>query len=134
MFDNFGTGLGDATMQGLARTGRAASMVLAAPVVMAERNANLARRVRGVPESHDLTDRYFREVTDDLTGGAVDYWTPDAANVGAAGQTLNGLGSTLGPLAVGPGNPLPLLGTVDLDPPPTLLNPGAPLADRKSRG
>src|SRR3546814_8300724 len=99
-------------------------MVLAAPVVMAERNANLARRVRGVPESHDLTDRYFREVTDDLTGGAVDYWTPDAANVGAAGQTLNGLVSTLVPLAVGAGNPIPLLGTVALDTPTEL--------DRKS--
>src|SRR3546814_9874380 len=82
MFDNFGTGLGDATMQGLARTGRAASMVLAAPVVMAERNANLARRVRGVPESHDLTDRYFREVTDDLTGGDVAYWTQDGRTHG----------------------------------------------------
>src|SRR3546814_15134409 len=101
MFDNFGTGLGDATMQGLARTGRAASMVMAAPVVIAERNANLARRVRGVPESHDLTDRYFREVTEDLTGGVVSYSTPDAANVDAAGQTLNSLVSSLVPPAGG---------------------------------
>src|SRR3546814_11710652 len=71
MFDNFGTGLGDATMQGLARTGRAASLVLAAPVVMAERTANLARRVRGVPPPPDLTARYFRQVTDDLPSAPV---------------------------------------------------------------
>src|SRR3546814_7502381 len=78
--------------------------------------------------------------SDLLTGGAVDYWTPDAANVGAAGQTLNGLVSTLVPLAVGAGNPIPLLGTVALDTPTELLNQGAPLGaalgvggiDRKS--
>src|SRR3546814_10979343 len=93
---------------------------------MAERNANLARRVRGVPESHDLTDRYFREVTDDLTGGAVDYWTPDAANVGAAGPTLKGLVRTLVQMTVGAGTPLPLLATVSLDTPPERQTQDAP--------
>lgn len=112
-WDNFGAGLGESAFQGLARTGRAALVAGAAPVVLL-----------GTEQAQDW---YFRNVVDELGGDAVDHWAPNAANVGAAGQTLNGLVSSLIPLAAGGGNPAPLLATTALDTPVDLLNQGATL-------
>jgi hypothetical protein len=115
VWHDFGEGVGDAAMQGLARTGRAAAVAGAVPAIAFD-------KFKGDTAAQDW---YFDNVVDP-TSDAVDAWTPNAAHVGAAGQALNGLTSALIPLAVGGGNPVPLLGTVALDTPVDLLDKGAP--------
>ncbi|MDQ3140102.1 MAG: hypothetical protein M3Q15_05195, partial [Pseudomonadota bacterium] len=90
MFHHFGRGLGDSAMGGLARVGRAAAVT--APGILKAFGAGLT------PEGEDA---YYGSVVK-ATEDAVDYWTPDAANVGTAGHVVNGLVQGLVPLATGP--------------------------------
>jgi hypothetical protein len=120
---DFGDGVGDAAMQGFSRVGRAAMMAGSAVPITQDAAIGLAI---GTPTTA-LQDAYFRDVVDGLGTNAVDKWAPNAAHVGAAGQTLNGLVGSLVPLMVGGGNPAPLLATVGLDTSTDLVNQGAPL-------
>lgn len=123
-FHNFGQGWGDATMQGFARTGRAGAMAGAGVVGIAQSGYNVGRRIAGKPETTAATDWVFENVIDDVMTPAVDFWTPDAQDLGKAGQTLNSLTTGLVPLLVGGGNPVPLLATTALDQPLDLVNQG----------
>jgi len=112
LWHNFGEGLGDSTMKGLASVARGAALV--APAVP---------ELFGTGLTDEGRDWYFRHTVDPLNRIA-DFWTPDAKDVGSAGQLVNGLVQGLVPLAVGGGNPAPLLLTAATDTPTELVRQG----------
>lgn len=100
-FDNTGYGTDMGIMRGGARVGQFIGMAAAAPVAAYERATDQEGR---------FTDPYFRRV-DEYVNNAVDYWTPDAAEVGTAGRVLGGLSEMALPLMAGAGNPALLIGS-----------------------
>ena len=56
---------------------------------------------------------------------AADYWTPNHAEVGKAGQVLGGLSEIILPLMVGGGNPTPLIGSQQVGTAIDLVQKGA---------
>lgn len=112
LWHNFGEGLGDSTMKGLASVARGAALV--APAVP---------ELFGTGLTDEGRDWYFSHTVEPLNRIA-DFWTPDAKDVGSAGQLVNGLVQGLVPLAVGGGNPAPLLLTAATDTPVELVRQG----------
>lgn len=87
VFDNFLAGTRDYTMQGLAKTGRAASM--AAGGLLVSQQAMLGRS-----SDLEVRDRYFR-FHDETFQNAVDAWAPKRSETGAAAEIAGALLSTL---------------------------------------
>lgn len=102
VFDNLGSGIGNGIMRGGARVGQFIGMA-GAVIPMA------IDKVAGT----DYTDDYFKTL-DDTVNNAVDYWTPNAAETGKAGQILGGLSEIALPLMAGGGNPTLLIGSQEM--------------------
>lgn len=83
-FDGFLRGSAMATMKGFAKTGRALDMAGAALPVAYD----------AITGGTEAQDRYFKE-HDEVFGSAVDAWTPKPNEVGAAGEIVGSLLSTL---------------------------------------
>lgn len=104
-FQGFGKASGMGVMKGAARIAQTAGLAVGAVVSGVDRltqSDNLSGR--------SLTDDYFKWYDDTVTK-AVDYWTPDPAKVGTAGQIIGGLGEIVAPLALAGGNPSVLIAT-----------------------
>ena len=84
VWDGFARGAGLSAMQTFAKAGRAGSLALAAPAVVADLFA----------DGTEMQDRFFR-AHDEVFGSAVDHWTPRADEVGVAGQITGQLLATL---------------------------------------
>lgn len=90
-FDGFLRGTGMAAMKGFAKTARAIDM--AGAVIPITQDA-----ITGGTEAQD---RYFKE-HDEIFGRAVDYWTPNPGEVGAAAEVVGGLVSVLPQVVMSP--------------------------------
>ncbi|MFM2290173.1 MAG: hypothetical protein RL684_3316 [Pseudomonadota bacterium] len=103
------TGTVSAVGQGLLRGGVAVgrSLELAGSVPIAFAEPLLGKR------EGDLTDAYFGAIDPHLRD-ATDYWTPNAEENGAAANVLGGFAEAGIPLALGGGNPVPLIATAGL--------------------
>lgn len=100
VWDNFFSGAGSYGMRSLAETGRAVDMLGAVfPVA-----------IDTVTGGTERQDQYFRE-HDEVFNRAVDYWTPSAGDVGAAGQVA---GQLFGGIAQAIVSPALLVGTAQL--------------------
>lgn len=106
VWDGVATGVGKAIPRAFADIARAGELAASVPV-------GLAEPFLGYKQG-ELTDKYF-EAIDPHVQDAVDYWTPDAASVGTAGQVLGGLTEGLVQLGVGGGNPTLMLGSTVLN-------------------
>lgn len=62
--------------------------------------------------------------TDDVAKNAVEFWRPNAAEVGTAGRVIGGLTGMLGPLAAGGGTPFVLVPTTQIDESTRLIDEG----------
>lgn len=122
LFHNFGQGLGDATMQGFARIGRGAAIIGGGAIAVGIDKAAEGIRATGdaistlqqmaspfgqaasMPEREPITTArdWVFGAAERYTQAAVDYWTPNANNLGTAGQVVNGLVTGLVPLTIGP--------------------------------
>src|SRR6185436_1306187 len=89
-FDNFTYGTGMAIARTAAETGRAASMAAGGFPVVAD-------KLLGT----DYADGYFK-AHDEIFQNAVEYWTPQPNEVGAAGEVVGQLSGTLGLVALAP--------------------------------
>lgn len=92
--DGVGTGVANGFMRGGARAAQFAGL-LASPLAIAS---------DAITGGTERQDEWFSTV-DSVANNAVDYWTPDAASVGTAGQTLGGLAEIALPLMASAGNP-----------------------------
>lgn len=106
VWDGVATGVGKAIPRAFADIARAGELAASVPV-------GLAEPFLGYKQG-ELTDKYFQAI-DPTVQDAVDYWTPDAASVGTAGQVLGGLTEGLVQLGVGGGNPTLMLGSTVLN-------------------
>lgn len=96
VFHNFGPSAGNYFMRGFAEAGRAASMAAGSVPVMLDWAIDPyspTGETLGLQEKK-LSDRYF-EWHDRVFGNAVDFWTPRPEEVGAAGQVVGTLGSSI---------------------------------------
>ena len=91
MFDNFLAGSGKVAMQTFAKAGRATSMAIA-PAAIGLDKAKAA--FNDTAQSTEIQDKFFK-AHDEIFGRAVDYWTPNPNEVGAAGQIVGQLMATL---------------------------------------
>lgn len=98
-FTGIGKGIGMGVMKGGARVGQFVGMA-GAVVPMAIDKITEGDNFSG----KSLTDRYF-EALDETVNRAADYWTPNHAEVGKAGQVLGGLSEIILPMLAGGGNP-----------------------------
>lgn|GEM_PF-1315052 len=141
-FHGFGTALGGGTMRGGARTGEALAIAGAAPIMAAQElgseRGQIARPlIQSLPfgpavdstlrlasaAGDNLLDSYF-DNTAAPAQQAVEFWTPDPAQVGTAGRVLGGLSEILLPLAAGGGNPALLAATEGLQTPASMVEQG----------
>lgn len=99
-------GIGMGIMRGGAKAARGVAVASGALVSLAD------EAVHG-PDSSEWTDPYFKAV-DDYANNAVDFWTPNANEVGTAGRILGGLSEIALPLMAGGGNPTLMLGGQEL--------------------
>ena len=103
----FGTGLGMGAVKGtFAETGRT--------VAMAGSVVPIAYDLMSGDKGQGAQDWYFKNVIDDTFNNAVDYWTPKESEVGTAGQIAGGIAGGLGQLALGLGNPSPMIATAQM--------------------
>lgn len=112
-FEGTATGIGQGVMRGGARVGQFLGMAAAAPVVLFDKAAGT-----------DYADSVFRGL-DNTVNGAVDYWTPDPHQLGAAGRVLGGLSEIALPLMAGAGNPSLLIGSQEMGTATDLVRQGA---------
>ncbi len=91
IWDGFVRGTGMSTMQGLAKVGRSIDMLGAVGPIAQD----------AFTGGTEAQDRYFKE-HDEVWGRAVEYWTPNPDEVGAAGQIAGMLLSTLPLVAAAP--------------------------------
>lgn len=98
-FTGTGKGIGMGVMKGGARVGQFVGLA-GAVVPMAIDKITEGDNFSG----KTLTDRYF-EGLDETVNRAADYWTPNHAEVGKAGQVLGGLSEIILPMLAGGGNP-----------------------------
>lgn len=106
VWDGVATGVGKAIPRAFADVARAGELAGSTAV-------GLAEPFLGYKQG-ELTDKYFQAI-DPTVQNAVDYWTPDAASVGTAGQVLGGLTEGLVQLGLGAGNPTLMLGSTVLN-------------------
>lgn len=112
-FEGVGAGVGQGLMRGGAKVGKAVALAGSVAPIAAD----------ALTGGTDAQDWYFENVVDEVGGDAVDYWTPNAGEVGTVGQVLGSLGEIVLPLMAGAGNPSLLAGT-------TQLNVGAELVEK----
>lgn len=98
-FTGTGKGIGMGVMKGGARVGQFVGLA-GAVVPMAIDKITEGDNFSG----KSLTDRYF-DGLDETVNRAADYWTPNHAEVGKAGQVLGGLSEIILPMLAGGGNP-----------------------------
>ena len=87
-FSNFGSGVGNYFMRGMAETARNVSMAGAVVPIIAD------KLIGSDNQGTSLTDRYF-QAHDEVFQNAVDYWTPKAGTVGKAGEITGQLAAGL---------------------------------------
>lgn len=75
-------------------------------------------------QSTRLQEAYFRDVVDEIGNSAVDYWKPDAAQMGSAAKVLNVGASVAGSLPQLIGAPALFLGGQALDPATEVVRQG----------
>jgi hypothetical protein len=73
-------------------------------------------------------------VVDDTVNDAMDYWTPGANEVGAAGQLVGGLVGGLGQLALGAGNPTLMIANAQMGTATDLVRQGVDADDARAVG
>lgn len=100
----YGAGMGLA--RGAAKTGRAATLAVGAGLAAAERVGGYKRG--------EITNSYFDSAVR-ITDEAVDFYTPNASEVGTAGRVIGNLAEIVAPLAAGAGNPSLLIGSTGLN-------------------
>jgi len=98
-FDNFGNAIALSVPQGFAQMGKAGSILLGSFPAAYDSGKSM---ITGKYESA-ASDWWFKNVTDDLTQNAVEYWTPDASKTGSDGKVMGGLVNVL-TQATGGGN------------------------------
>ena len=118
-FDGFGRAAGAGVMRGGAKVVQAGAIALSAPFVAYDRY--IGENITGIRTA----DPIYR-FTADIVDPAIEYWTPDPADVGAAGRVLGGFSEIALPLAAGGGNPALLAGTMSLSEGADLVKQGAP--------
>lgn len=69
-------------------------------------------------------DAYFRNVVDDIGGGAVDFWTPDPVTMSSTAKAINLLGNVVGSVPQMIGTPGVFLASSGLDPSTELVRQG----------
>lgn len=118
MFSGFFSATGGGVMQAVSTSFTAAAMAVS-PAARARddylnsfrtpESQQLARSLGIKPDTSapttDSQDWYFKNVVDDVGHNAYEYWTPDAAQMGAAGRIANGLMQSVTPLVLAGGNP-----------------------------
>ena len=109
-FSGFGKGVGMYAMKGFAETARAIDLLGSVPPVLMDKLSGGTTR----------GDQYFQQ-HEDVFGSAVDYWTPKAGEVGAAGQIIGSLAGALPQIMV---NPALGVGTAVLAPAEDLTKAG----------
>lgn len=109
-FTGFGKGIGMYAMKGFAETARAIDLLGAVPPVLMDKLSGGTTR----------GDEYFKQ-HEDVFGNAVDYWTPKAGEVGAAGQIVGSLAGALPQIMI---NPVLGVGTAVLAPAEDLTKAG----------
>lgn len=122
LFHHFGQGLGDASMQGFARIGRGAAIIGGGAIAFGIDKVSEGVRATGdalgalqqmaspfgqaasMPDREPITaaQDWVFGAAERYTQAAVDYWAPNANNLGTAGQVVNGLATGLVPLTLGP--------------------------------
>lgn len=101
-WDGFASGVGQGVMrETFARTGQTAAMVGAVLPIIGDKVSSLATG----KDERRAQDWYFKNVVDDTVNNSIDFWTPNAQDVGTAGQIVGSLVGGLGQLALGAGNP-----------------------------
>ena len=101
-WDSFGKGVGMGIMrETFSRTGQTVAM---AGSTLAVAGDEIRQLITGDENDTRAQDWYFGNVVE-KTNDALDYWTPNPQEVGAAGQLFGGLAGGLGQLAIGAGNP-----------------------------
>lgn len=99
-FDGFLRGTGMYAMRVGAQAGRAVSMA----------GATIPIAIDAITGGTELQERYFR-THDEIFGNAVDYWTPEPGEVGAAGEVV---GTLLGSIPLLIASPYALIGVTQL--------------------
>jgi hypothetical protein len=100
-FKGAASATGQGILRGGARAGQFLGIAAAAPIVAFEKLTDSG------PET---SDAIFRAL-DEHINNAVDYWTPNAQEVGTAGRVIGGLSEAVLPLMAGGGNPGILMGS-----------------------
>ncbi|MDR1276313.1 MAG: zeta toxin family protein [Candidatus Accumulibacter sp.] len=110
-FENWSVGTYNGVMRGGARLAQSVAIMVSAPLVLWE-NRSMAEspETPTPPPDHSMTDKYFGWVDENFSS-AVDFWTPNAQEVGALGQTLGSVAEIVLPLMVSAGNPILLIAT-----------------------
>lgn len=121
------TGTGSGIGQGIMRGGVKAADFLISAGSMLDARGN-APNERALKFNAGKTGEQLRDESIDLKERArktgLDYWTPKADEVGAAGQLLGSLSEMAIPLMAGGGNPSLLLGSTSLDVGKTQIDQG----------
>jgi predicted GNAT family acetyltransferase len=113
-FEGAGTGISEGIMKGGANVGRFLGMAGSAAPIAYDAFTNDTK----------AQDWYYENIVEDTLTNAVDYWTPDAKEVGKAGQLLGGLAGIALPLMATGGNPSLLIGESYANPSIDLVNQG----------
>lgn len=108
-FDGFMRGTGEAAMQTFAKAARAGSLAFAAPIVRLDDIVNET----GINGTR-LSDKYFK-FHDETFGRAVEYWTPNAQEVGVAGQVVGQLLGTLPFVIASPATAVAAVGLSEME-------------------
>lgn len=106
IFQGFGPAVGLHTMRAAANTARTLGVIAAAPAVAIE-------KLTGTEGPGSTSDSIFNFVDEHLNN-AVDYWTPNAATTGKAGQIVGGIVEGIAPLALGPAGVPAMLGNAQV--------------------
>lgn len=114
VFQNFGGAVGNHAMRAAANVGRTVAILAAAPAVAIEKLTGTEGQT---------SDSIFKAV-DDYFNPAVDYWTPNAAQTGKAGQIVGGLVEGIAPLALGPAGVPAMLGNAQVGTSTDLMREG----------
>lgn len=113
-FDDTPKAIGMGLMRGGVQASRATNILLGAPVAIADTLAG---------KGGAWSDSYFRGF-DDQANDAVDFWTPNAHEVGTAGRVLGGLAEIAPQLMATGGNPSLMLATQTATPAADLVRQG----------
>ncbi|MFV1873171.1 MAG: hypothetical protein ACMZ64_07635 [Oleiphilus sp.] len=99
-FEGFGEGVGSGLMRGGAKAAQFIGMA----------GSTVPIAIDAFSGGTDAQDWYFENVIDEVSVDAVDYWTPQAGEVGKAGEIVGGLSEIALPLMVSAGNPSLMMG------------------------